>query len=161
MSAFEDVLSRRFLISKFIADKVVPPGADPQKAQVAMDQWYEGVSRKAAVRIALAEQEAGCGGCNNKTTGQPPCRQDTQGPCCAKGTQANAGGCNRTSQKSRASGQTQSAADACLQYWHAKHGPDTVSARSKDFGCHVQVDIVKDNKIISSLRYQNGSITEL
>jgi hypothetical protein len=53
------------------------------------------------------------------------------------------------------------AADAGLRYWHAKHGSDAVTARFTDFGCHVQVDIVKNEKIIGSLRYQDGNISEL
>jgi hypothetical protein len=161
LSAFENALARRLLIKKFIAEKVVPPGADPETARIAMDQWYDGVSRKAAVRIALAEQGAGCGGCNNKASGQPTCRKGTQEPCCAAEAKAKSGGCNRTAQKAASPGQTQTAVDAGLQYWHAKYGPDAVTARTTDFGCHVQVDIMKDETLIGSLSYQNGSIQEL
>ncbi len=56
---------------------------------------------------------------------------------------------------------TKAASEAALRYWHEKHGPETVTATVKDFGCHQQVDIVKDKKIIASLRYQAGAITEL
>jgi hypothetical protein len=159
-SAFENALARRLLINKFIAEKVVPPGADPETARIAMDQWYEGISRKAAVRIALAEG-SGCGGCIKKSEGQPPCRQGMKGPCCAGGAQANTGGDDRRSQSMAPASQVQIAVDAGLDYWHAKYGPDAVTARATDFGCHVQVDIMKGETIIGSLSYQNGNIQEL
>jgi hypothetical protein len=144
-------------MNKFVAAKVAPPGADPQAAHAAMAEWFDRVSRKAAVRIAMAEQGVGCGGCNNKTNGQPTCRQGAPGTCCAEGVQA---GYDRKPQESAASGRATSAEKACLQYWHAKYGPGVVTARTTDFGCLVQVDIVKNDIIIGSLRYQNGSITE-
>jgi len=53
------------------------------------------------------------------------------------------------------------AAEAGLRYRHAKHGPDAVQTRLRDFGCHVQIDIVRNEKIIGSLRYQDGNITEI
>jgi hypothetical protein len=36
-----------------------------------------------------------------------------------------------------------------------------VTARTTDFGCHIQVDIVKENKVALSLRYQDGAISEM
>ncbi len=53
------------------------------------------------------------------------------------------------------------AANAGIQYWHAKHGPDAVTAQFTDFGCHIKVDIMKNEKVVSSLRYQDGNISEL
>jgi hypothetical protein len=134
MRGFENTLERRILISRLIAERVVPPGADPGTAGRAADQWMRHLSEKAAVRIALAEQWSG-GGCS----------------CCNK----EGGPAQPVSDKAKA------ATDACLQYWRAKHGPEAVSARLTDFGCHMQVDIVKNEKIIGSLRYQGGTITEL
>jgi len=36
-----------------------------------------------------------------------------------------------------------------------------VETKVTDFGCHVQVDIVANSTITKSLRYQNGTISEM
>lgn len=104
---------------------------------------------KATIRIALSEQcpGPGCGGCN---TAEGQAHEGKSMPRC---------GCPLTN-KPISSSETAAAIEACLQYWHAKHGPDEVSAQVKDFGCHLQVAIVRNNKIIGSLRYKGGSIIE-
>lgn len=53
-----------------------------------------------------------------------------------------------------------SIADAGLAYWREKLGGGEAGARVTDFGCHFQVDIIRDGKAIKSLQYQNGKITE-
>jgi CheY-like chemotaxis protein len=53
------------------------------------------------------------------------------------------------------------ARDAALAYWRRQNGDGPVETRVTDFGCHVQVDIMSNNKIAKSLRYQNGTITEM
>jgi hypothetical protein len=53
-----------------------------------------------------------------------------------------------------------SIADAGLAYWREKLGGGEAGARVTDFGCHVQVDIIRDGKAVKSLQYQNGKITE-
>ncbi len=146
---FEIDLERRILINRLIAERVVPRGADPATAGRAVHQWLQGLSDKASVRIALAEQMTGpgCGCCNNRDEGAELKR--SMPGCTAKGA-----GAAQTSE------QKQTAVETALRYWHAKHGPDPVTAKPTDFGCHVQVDIIKNEKIISSLRYQGGSILE-
>jgi hypothetical protein len=52
------------------------------------------------------------------------------------------------------------ASEAALRFWHQKHGNDPVSTKVTDFGCHMQVDIVKAGKLVGSLRYQAGAISE-
>jgi hypothetical protein len=150
LRAFEDALERRLLVNRFLAVKVVPPGADPLAARSAINRWLEDITGRAAVRIALAGQGAGPGcGCCNADNGQAPQRlgMPGQGRAAANRPEATDAG--------------KAAADAGLRYWHAKHGPDAVTARFTDFGCHIQVDIVKNEKIIGSLRYQDGNISEL
>jgi hypothetical protein len=143
LSGFERVLERRLLINRLITEKVVPPGADSRTANRAISRWLRDLSAKAAVRIALAEQWSG-GGCG----------------CCNKGNgQAMPGGKNTAQQP--ATEKTRAASAAGLQYWKEKHGPETVDTRLTDFGCHIQVDIVKNEKVVGSLRYQGGAISEL
>ncbi len=145
---FENDLKRRLMISRLIAERVVPTGTDPKTAGRLVNQWLETLHARATVRIALAEQLAGpgCGCCNSR--GEAGVKKGIQG-CPASG----AGTVQAPDQK-------QAAVSAALRYWHDKHGSSPVTAEPTDFGCHVQVDIIRDNKIISSLRYQGGRILE-
>jgi predicted nucleic acid-binding Zn ribbon protein len=132
---FGKVLERRLLIMKFFSEQIVPRGADPQTAHTAVNRWIQKASEKALVRIDLAEEVSGSG-----------CA------CC------NGGG---TSEQGLLVPETKVARDAGLAYWHEKHGPDAVTAQLKDYGCHIRIDIMKNDKIVSSLRYQAGKISEM
>ena len=161
-AAFERTVERNLLIRKFINEKVVPSGADPMTARAALSSWLQESTGRSTIRIALAENgsTAGCGskaGCGNNCgmAGGQQQKQSvaSQGPRCkTPGPAASV---------TQPKDQLKAAEAACLKYWQDKHGADTVTAKLTDFGCHVQVDIVKDNKSLASLRYQNGSITEL
>lgn len=133
---FEGVLERQLLMMKFLWEKIVPRGADPQTAHIAVNTWLQNASGKAAVRIDLSEEISGSG-----------CA------CC------NGGGAS--AQGSLTPEQSKVAREAGLAYWHGKYGPESVAAQVKDYGCHMQIDIVKNNKIVSSLRYQAGKISEM
>ncbi len=131
MQAFEKKIERDLLIQKYIDERVVPPGASPERARVAASRWYDSISRGASVRIALAEQwtAADCSCCGH-----------------APGSASHGDG--------------KSAADAGIRYWWEKYGDGPVTARTTDYGCHIQVDIVKGNRIVRSLKYQGGAISE-
>jgi hypothetical protein len=48
---------------------------------------------------------------------------------------------------------------ACYQQ---KYGPASVTAKATDYGCHVQVNISKDGKVVKSLGYDGaGGVYEL
>jgi hypothetical protein len=147
VQGYEKDLECRLMINHLITERVLPAGADPQTASRTVNQWLRDLSGKATVRVALTEQLSGpsCGCCNS------------DGPQALKGTP----GCAMGTGRQTAPGQTKAAAEAALRYWHAKHGPDAVTTRATDFGCHTQIDIIKENKKIGSLRYQNGTISEL
>ena len=144
---FEEIFARRLLVNKFVAEKVIPANADVRSSRLAMEQWLQERSAAASVRITLAEQLSGGGaGCG----------------CCAnKGGAAAAAGPGSAGTQPRPASNAEKAANAGLQYWQEKHGPGAVTTKVTDFGCHMQVDIVKDKKIIGSLRYQAGAISEL
>jgi hypothetical protein len=149
LRAFKDALERRLLANKFLAVKVVPPGADQATAQSAIKRWLDDVAGRAAVRIALAEQGEGpeCGCCN------------TENEQASQRSGIRRHGCAAVNKPSTSD--AEKASDAGLRFWHAKYGPDSVTTRLTDYGCHIQVDIVKNKEIIGSLRYQDGNITEL
>ncbi len=166
---FEKAVRRELIIKKFIARKAVPQGGDPQRAGAAMNAWLQDLSARAAVRIALAEQWSGAGGCSGcdstKTQTAGPQVLNRGCPMSKAASPAGRAGCGRaksgTSSEPNKKDNRKYAEEAGLKYWHEKYGPGAVSARLIDFGCHIQVDIVKDEKVIGSLRYQNGTITEL
>jgi hypothetical protein len=142
LAAFESSASKRLIINKFFAEKVVPPGADPQTARIAMNQWFNGASGKAAVRIALVEQAggAGCGGGCKKANGQTP--QGTRAGCgnCRNGEGSGKPGCaamQSPGESTQLSVKAQAVQAEALAYWKEKHGNDAVEARTEDFGCHL------------------------
>ncbi len=140
LRAFEQRLSQDLLIRKFIFERVVSAGADSGTARAAVARWLQDLSRTAAVRIALSEQwsAAGCS-------------------CCSGGT-ANYAGRQGTAVASAKGGQ--SAADAALAYWHERYGGGPYTTRVKDFGCHIEIDILRKNTVVGSVRYQDGVISE-
>ncbi len=72
MPGFEKVLERRLTISRFLTERVIPQGSDSATASSVVNHWLQGLSGKAAVRIALREELAGPGcGCCNEGAGNP------------------------------------------------------------------------------------------
>ena len=48
-----------------------------------------------------------------------------------------------------------------LEYYEKKTLKKGASARVTNFGCHIQVDIIQDGKVVASLTYNNGEIQEI
>lgn len=158
MRAFEQAIGRRLVVNRFVAERIIPADAEPRVARAALDRWLQERSDAAAVRVTLAEQwsGAGCGCCANKAEASPAPAAAPAGSKAAKNSAAAENGTAAGAEASR----TGQAAEAGLRYWQEKHGEEKVTAKVTDFGCHMQVDIVKDNKTVGSLRYQGGAITE-
>lgn len=154
---FEEIFSRRLLVNKFISEKVIPTNADVRTSRLALERWLQDRSAAASVRITLAEQwsGAGCGCCANKA------EAGTEARAAKAGCPMEKAGAAAAPAVSAEPANAEKASAAGLRYWHQKHGNDAVAAKVTDFGCHMQVDILKDAKIIGSLRYQSGAISEL
>lgn len=134
MRAFRRSLERSLIIRKYIDEKVAAGVSDPAAADLMVSAWLRGISDRASVRVALAEQLPGAGaGCS--------------GGCCGK-------------EGNGASPQITAAREAALAYWRSMHGDVEVEARVRDRGCHVEIDMLKGTTVTASLRYQNGVITE-
>jgi hypothetical protein len=143
---FQKVMQRRLMIQKFLDEKITAGITDPTIAEFRVNQWLQGISSKAAVRVSLGEQiqsSAGCACCGGDGTG--PAKR----------------GCNPKTGSKQPASQTTAARDAAMAYWSKEHRGGPVETKITDFGCHIQVDIVENNKIAKSLRYQNGTITEM
>jgi hypothetical protein len=48
-----------------------------------------------------------------------------------------------------------------LEYYEKKTQRKGASARVTNFGCHIQVDIVEDGKVVVSLTYREGEVQEI
>lgn len=175
MQNFEKKVASSLLTNKFIGEKIVPPDADQKTADAVVNRWMQDLSARAAVRITLAEQlsAAACGCCGNRAeaSGLPArsggCRMANKG-LSPGGASSDTGKATVTAKVTEAAKLTEEgstnaakATDAALKYWYEKHGPEKVDTKVTDFGCHMQVDILKNNKIVGSLRYQAGNISEL
>ena len=149
--AFRETLERRIGIRKYITGTVAAGITDPAAADVRVGTWLQEATTRADIRIAIAGQTTAGGGCSCCSSGAPS-------PSADKGcdpSRRTAGGAVQ------ASPQAEQAEQAALAYWRKQHGDDAVQAKLTDFGCHIQVDIVKGERIAQSLRYQNGAITEM
>jgi hypothetical protein len=159
MGAFRKGLERRLIIRKFIDGTVMTGASGPADANMRLNQWMRDSTAKAAVRVSLAEQlpAAGCGCCGGSgpSVAKQGCgRAKAAMPgCTLQGGPAV--GADQVSEQGKA------AQEAALAYWRKQNGNGPVETKVTDFGYHVQVDIVSDNRIAKSLRYQNGTITEM
>jgi hypothetical protein len=151
MASLRKSIEQQLLISAYIDAKVTAGAPDAAELSARMDRWLRDITGKAEVRVALAEElpaaGPGCGCCGKNGTAPAGKRCDPRkGP--AAGPQA-------------LSSQAREAQSAALAYWKERNGDGAVDTKVRDFGCHIQVDIVKENRIAQSLRYQNGAITEM
>jgi hypothetical protein len=146
---YERALKRRILVTKYIHERIIPKGADQQTARAAVNAWLQGLTEKALVRVSLAEQGASYNCCARG------------GGSAAQGSRFSQCGSGVPPQGSLTQERTKAARDAGLVYWRKKHGRDAVTAKVLDFGCHIQIDILKDNKTVGSLIYQGGNVTEM
>lgn len=150
MRNFEEAVAKRLLIEKYIVEKVIPPSAKPDEVDRTVNQWLHDISGRAAVRIALEEQwlGAGCGCCANRRA--------------AASAKGGAGPKDqRSGQPSQKSADMEKASEAAISYWRGKYGDDRITTQVSDFGCHLEINIIKDNKTIGTLRYQGGRISEM
>jgi hypothetical protein len=156
MRDFQRDLAQRLLIKKFIAERVVPPHADEQTAHAALARWMQNLNAGASVRITLAEQlsGAGCGCCGKADAARG------KGGRMRSGANTTVAKNDSSSLPPTPSSAREKASAAALEYWHQKHGPESVETKVSDFGCHMEIDIIKDGKTVGSLRYQGGRISE-
>jgi hypothetical protein len=153
MRTFRRSLERRIVIKKYIDQKIAAGIADPRVAGAQVNQWLRDITSQASVRIALAEQLPGSGA----ACGSGGCGQGASRSCGAGGQ-----GCGSAPKTGAdASPQARQAKAAALAYWKARYGDEQVDAKVLDYGCHIQVDMLKGKKIAKSLVFQNGEISEL
>jgi hypothetical protein len=148
--AFRETLERRIVIRKYITGTVAAGITDPAAADVRVGTWLQEATARADIRIAIAGQTTAGGGCSCCSSGAPSTSADRG----CDPSRRTAGGAVQAPQAAQAE-------QAALAYWRKQHGDGPVQTKLTDFGCHIQVDIVKGDRIAQSLRYQDGAITEM
>jgi hypothetical protein len=153
MRAFRRQVAEQITVDRFIRTHIAADVSDPAARQSAVAQWLRQAQGRAAVRVALVEQwsASGCACCAGKG-GEP---QGAAGP---QPTAAIAGADDRPAPQEN--DRLRAAEQAGRAYWRETRGAEAVRAEARDFGCHFEIDIIKDGRVVKSLRYQNDRITE-
>jgi hypothetical protein len=129
-------LRKGWMISQFL-EKAVLKG-DQQNSELIFTQWLTQAKAKAKIEtyeklepISTAKASCGTGGCGGGKA-QP------LDPKIEQDAKAKA-----------------------LEYYEKKTQKKGASAKVTDFGCHIQVDILEDGKVLLSLTYRQGEVQEI
>jgi predicted nucleic acid-binding Zn ribbon protein len=138
---------RNLLLRQEVAKAITPPETDPDIYFVA---WLTQDRRSAKVTFhqTITPSQA-------FAQGQPS--------CCGSGGGGGTGGCG-TKQGSGAldPGLKSKASAAALEAYRETHPAEKgLGAKVTDYGCHVQVDIEKEGKIVASYSYSDGKVFEI
>ncbi|MHB8771251.1 MAG: SurA N-terminal domain-containing protein [Syntrophales bacterium] len=144
---------RNLLLFREVSRAKAAPGADPDRT-VAL--WLVQARQEAKIILstAVAPRRVGLPGV---------------GSCCSSGYGASSGGCGG---RGGGCGQPSSAgpvaqelkeeagAAALAEYRKTEPAAQGVEARVTDYGCHLQVDVEKEGRVLKSYAYQDGQISE-
>jgi hypothetical protein len=128
-----------WIISQFV-EKTVTKG-DQKNGELLFGQWLAKTKTKAKIETyeklePVVQAKASCcgtgGGCGGGGKAQP---LDS-----------------KIEQEAKAKG---------LEYYEKKTLKKGAGAQVTNFGCHIQVDIIQDGKVVASLTYNNGEIQEI
>ncbi len=129
-------LRKGWIISQFL-EKAVLKG-DQQNGEVVFAEWFTKAKAKAKVETyeklePVLTAKASCcrSGCGGGRT--QPLDPKIEKEAKAKG----------------------------LEYYEKKTQKKGASARVTNFGCHIQVDIIEDGKVVVSLTYKQGEVQEI
>ncbi len=137
MENLKEDLRKGFIISQFLEKAVVK--GNRQNRELIIAQWL--TRAKTNARIETYEKL------------QPV--STAKASCCTSGC----GGVGRArpldpkvEKEAKAKG---------LEYYEKKTQKTGASARVTDFGCHIQVDILEEGKVVLSLTYRQGEVQEI
>jgi hypothetical protein len=136
---FKAELRTGWVISQFV-EKVVLKGNQANGNQV-FSQWLTQVKAKSKIETYQKLEPVSA----------------AKASCCGSGGGCGGGGRAQAldpkiEQEARAKG---------LEYYEKKTQKKGASANVTDFGCHIQVDIIEDGKVVVSLTYRQGEVQEI
>jgi len=132
-------LRDRWIISQFIKEAVLK-GEEPN-AELRLRRWLAELKAKAKI-VTYEKWEP---------------FSNAQASCCANG-----GGCGGRGNPQPLDPEIEREAKAKgLEYYESKARKKGADARVTNFGCHIQVDIIEEGKVVLSLTYKEGEIEEI
>ncbi|MBU2027016.1 MAG: SurA N-terminal domain-containing protein [Proteobacteria bacterium] len=138
---------RNLLLRQEVKKAKSPPEADPDAYFVA---WLAQDRRSAKVTF-------------NQTITPPEAFAQGQQSCCGSGGGGGAGGCGTKQGSGALDPELKSKASAAaLDAYRETHPAEKgLEAKVTDYGCHIQVDIEKEGKIVASYSYNDGQVFEI
>lgn len=135
---------RNLLLYNAVKAAKTPAGADPQ---IAFNAWLAQVKRDAEL-ISYQKENRGSSAFS------------PVGSCCQSGS--SAGGCGPTREGGAVDPKMENEAQKAALEAYQKTNPAEkgVTARVTNYGCHIQVDIQKEGRIVKSYIYQGGRVFE-
>jgi hypothetical protein len=137
---------RTLLLYKTLREAKTPPGADPE---VFFSVWMNQTRQKAHLIL----YDPGIGEKGHSFCG---------GGICGPGKAS--GGTNSASRKGgseNSQAENEAKKTALEAFQKSNPAADGVTARVTNYGCHMQVDIQKDGKVVRSYSYQRGKVFEI
>ena len=136
---FKVELRTGWVISQFV-DKVVLKGNEANGNQV-FSQWLTQVKAKSKIETYEKLEPVSA----------------AKASCCGSGGGCGGGGRAQAldpkiEQEAKAKG---------LEYYEKKTQKKGAGAKVTDFGCHIQVDIIEEGKVVVSLTYKQGEVQEI
>lgn len=106
-----------------------------------------------------AQGAAGAGGCGTGGCGSSGAAAGGGGSCCGGSGAATSANAGVSAQGS--TGDFKQVEKDAINWYVSQYGDAEVTAEVQDFGCHQEINIVKDGKVVKELRYQNGQFSPL
>ncbi len=135
---FKEELRKDWVISQFV-EKAVLKGSQDNRERL-FQNWFSEAKGRARIETY------------KKFDIPPP----IQAACCP------GGGCAGGEQARALDPKIEKEATSkALQYYREKTKRSDASARAINFGCHIQVDIIEEGKVVLSLTYDRGEVKEI
>jgi hypothetical protein len=135
----KEELQKGWIISQFL-EKAVLKG-DEQNGEVVFAQWFAKAKAKAQIETYEKLEPV----------------STAKASCCGSG-----GGCGGGGRVSPLDPKIEKEARAKgLEYYEKKTQKKGAEAKVTNFGCHIQVDIIEDGKVVVSLTYRQGEVQEI
>jgi hypothetical protein len=133
-------LGKEWIISEFVKKAVLK--GEPQNGEFIFGQWLAKVKAEAKVETYERLEPV----------------STAKASCCSSGSGGCGGGGKAQSLDPRIE---QEAKAKGVEYYEKKTRKKGADARVTNFGCHIQVDIIEDGKVILSLTYRQGEVQEI
>jgi hypothetical protein len=146
------MMQRELLQERLVSSQLSPQGRinwEPQQYQQASQIYLNNLWSQAQIRFVDRELQ------------RPPRQNSGAGGCCGSGPGGGGGGCGSKSPQPLDPKIEQEARQTALKAYQEKYGPAQVIAAVTNYGCHIQMDIVNQGKILKSYAFREGKAEEI